>query len=127
EARTSLQQDIRKELDERFRPELINRIDHLCIFEPLTKDVIGQIVDKELIELTNRVKEQHGIILSRDKNLVPHLVTKIDARFGARTVRQCIQSHVENRIAERLTKKDKLTHLRIDVRSAGVTVTKAKG
>ncbi len=126
EAHTSLRLDIRKELDERFRPELINRIDHLCVFEPLTKEVIGHIVKKELAELVSRVKEQHGVIISTDKKLIPLLVEKIDPRFGARTVRQCIQSHVETCLADRLTKKDRPTHLRIDVRHAAIAVTKAK-
>lgn len=126
DARATLFDDIRKELDERFRPELINRIDHVCLFEPLREDVIIQIIEKELSELCSRLNEQQDIHVEVTPRVVTHLVKYIDSRFGARTVRQCIQTHVETKIADRLTKKDRPQRLKLDIKDTNVIVTKSR-
>jgi len=125
EAKTTLHHDIRKELDERFRPELVNRIDHLCIFDPLGKEIVEQILEKELNELCARVAAQHGIVVTIGKRLIPHLLKHIDLRFGARTIRQCIQTHVETCLSDRLTKKDRPARLTLNVKNEVITATHA--
>ncbi|MBI2475520.1 ATP-dependent Clp protease ATP-binding subunit [Candidatus Uhrbacteria bacterium] len=120
----SLHEDIRKELDDRFRPELINRIEMLCIFDSLSNSVLTQIIEKELKELVARVKEQQAISLSFNTRLAEHLSQNLDARLGARSVRQKIQTEVETKIAERLIKKDRPERLHIDVKNEKIIVKK---
>lgn len=101
-----LSDDIDQELKERFRPELLNRIDHTCVFEPLSTSVLTDIIQKQLKELTERVYER-GIQLSITDVVTDYLVKKLDPKSGARSVRQVIQSDIESLLAERLLKQDK--------------------
>ncbi|MBI4714216.1 ATP-dependent Clp protease ATP-binding subunit [Candidatus Uhrbacteria bacterium] len=124
--RASLYQDIRKELEERFRPEFVNRIETMCIFESLPKSVLTRIIEKELNELIERMKEQHTIALSVDPELATHLSQSLDPRLGARSVRQKIQTDVETKIAERLAKKDRPSKLCVEIKNGMVCVIKVK-
>jgi ATP-dependent Clp protease ATP-binding subunit ClpC len=124
DAKTSLHQDIRKELEERFRPEFVNRIETLCIFDSLPSSVLTQIIEKELKELVLRVKEQQAISLSFHTKLADHLSKSLDTRLGARSVRQKIQTEVETKIAERMAKKDRPSRLHVDVKNEKITVKK---
>ncbi|MCR4314437.1 MAG: ATP-dependent Clp protease ATP-binding subunit, partial [Candidatus Uhrbacteria bacterium] len=87
----SLNQDLRTELEARFRPELLNRIDHTCIFQPLAENILEQIVEKQLTELVLRLKDQ-GLSLNIHKSLAPHIRAKLEPKFGARHVRMVIQN-----------------------------------
>jgi ATP-dependent Clp protease ATP-binding subunit ClpC len=98
--------DIEKELRERFRPELLNRIDHTCVFNPLSNEVLSEICRKQLNEFSTRMMEQ-GVHLSIPDVVTRHLIEKLDAKSGARSVRQLIQTHVESILAERLLKQEK--------------------
>ncbi|MBT5807988.1 ATP-dependent Clp protease ATP-binding subunit [Candidatus Uhrbacteria bacterium] len=120
-----LNQDLRKELEERFRPELVNRIDHTCIFQPLKKATLHAICKKQLSELTARLKNQ-GLHLKIHKDLAPHITSLADPNYGARTIRQHIQKEIEHKIAERLTKKDRPKRLNIRLKNKRVVVTKTK-
>lgn len=119
----SMNQDLRAELEERFRPELLNRIDHTCIFQPLAELVLEQIVEKQLAELALRLKMQ-GLTLEIHKSLAPHIRAKLEPKFGARHVRTVIQNEIEHKIAERLSKKDQPSALSVGLKGKTVIVTK---
>lgn len=120
-----LNQDLRKELEERFRPELVNRIDHTCVFQPLKEDVLHAITQKQIDELVARLLDQ-GLSLNVDKPVIKHIASLSDPTYGARNIRQTIQQQIEHKIAERLTKKDNPSALNIKVKSKKIHVTKAK-
>lgn len=121
----TLNQDLRTELEQRFRPELLNRIDHTCIFQPLAEPVLEQIVEKQLAELIGRLKNQ-GLSLDIHKSLAPHIRAKLEPKFGARHVRTLIQNEIEHKIAERLSKKDQPSALSVGLKGKTVTVTGVK-
>ena len=84
-----------------FRPEFVNRIDHVVYFQPLSKTAIRQICQKELKELTQRegfVKKE--LQLQFSEALVDHL-SKIgfDERYGARPLQRAIDQTLINPIA----------------------------
>ncbi len=118
-----LNQDLRKELEERFRPEMLNRIDHVCVFQPLSQKTLEQICNKQMKELVNRMQFK-GINLAVQKQIMPFIAKLADTRYGARNIRQHIQSHVETKIAERLTKKDNPDKLSVTLKGGKVVVTK---
>ncbi len=120
-----LNEDVRRELEERFRPELLNRIDHVCVFDPLSTEALKQIFDKQLLEMITRVK-QNGVTLSVDKAVFGHLSKHLNPKHGARTIRQTIQKHIETRIAERLTKADRPKRLHVSLKGKNITVAKAR-
>ncbi|OGL69754.1 hypothetical protein A3C09_00285 [Candidatus Uhrbacteria bacterium RIFCSPHIGHO2_02_FULL_47_44] len=117
--------DIEQDLKERFRPELLNRIDHTCVFNPLSTDVLSEICRKQLNELSARMGEQ-GISLSIPDVVTRHLIEKLDPKSGARSVRQLIQSHVESVLAERLLKQDKTKKFTFTIEKRQLAIRKAK-
>ncbi len=102
--------DLRRELEESFRPELLNRIDHVCLFQPLQTDSLTAIAEKMLTELTRRLQSQ-TIQLTIAKEVAAHLAQAANQRHGARDLRRLIETQVESLIADALlgqTKKPKL-------------------
>ncbi len=121
----SLTQDLRTELEERFRPELLNRIDHTCLFQPLEGSVLERIVEKQLRELVARLLTQ-GLTITFHEDLIAHLRKQADPRFGARHIRTLIAREVEYKIAERLSKKDQPAKLAIGLKGETIIVTKGR-
>ena len=58
---------VMKDVREHFRPEFINRIDEIIVFNPLTKDAIGHILDKIIHQIEDRLKDVNIIIKLTDK------------------------------------------------------------
>jgi len=91
---------------ENFKPEFINRIDELIIFNPLTKDVQYKIVDKLLNELKERLVEKnyHFEFTDRLKDYI--LESAYDVTYGARPLKRFIQHHLESVIARKIVNDD---------------------
>lgn len=121
----TLTSDIKAELEERLRPELINRLDHVCIFQPLTEQVLHDICRKQLKELEGRLADQ-GLDVDIHENLVPHLVALADPAYGARNIRGQIQTNIEHKIADRLSKNDRPKALRVRFLNKNIVVTKPR-
>ena len=79
---------VMNELKNTFRPELINRIDEIIIFNSLKKDNIGDIVDKIIRELNNRLSQSylHVEITDSAKNKI--VDEAYDPRYGARPIKR---------------------------------------
>ncbi len=91
-----------EEVKRTFKPEFLNRIDDIIVFKPLTRENLVQIVDLEIKEVTNRLKEQDiKIELSQDASEL--LVEKgFDPVFGARPLKRTIQRYLEDPLAEEI-------------------------
>ncbi|MFA6217378.1 MAG: ATP-dependent chaperone ClpB [Candidatus Omnitrophota bacterium] len=79
-----------------FRPEFLNRIDEIIIFNPLGKEEVGKIVDIELEPIIRRLANQ-GIRLEvtrKAKDFLAH--NGFDINFGARPLKRTIQKHIQN-------------------------------
>lgn len=97
-----LREKILKALEERFRPEFLNRLDETIIFNALTHDNISRIVDIQLSEIRGRLAEK-GIGLTLLAGAKHYLArTGYDPNFGARPLKRLIQSKILNTIAERM-------------------------
>jgi ATP-dependent Clp protease ATP-binding subunit ClpC len=95
-------QTIQEALKRAFRPELLNRIDEVIIFDPLTKDQIKQIVDLLMKEVQKRLEEKRvRVELTEDAR--EWLAEKgYDRVYGARPLRRLVQRTVENPLARKL-------------------------
>ncbi len=97
-------QEVLSELKDNMRPEFLNRIDHIIIFNALNQVHIRKIVKTHLEELEKRLKDQ-GYGLEVDPKAINVLATKgFDPEYGARPVRRVIQELVEDEIAEDILK-----------------------
>jgi ATP-dependent Clp protease ATP-binding subunit ClpB len=85
-----------------FRPEFINRIDDLVVFEPLSQSQIGEIAKLQLAELNTRLAEQ-DLVLELDDKALEHIVAAgYDPVYGARPLKRAFQRLVEDPLANGL-------------------------
>ena len=86
-------------LKEFFKPEFLNRLDDILIFDVLSKENIEKIVRLQVSDVANRLLEK-DIILNVDDEAVSYIADKsFDPKFGARPIRRYIQSHILNKVA----------------------------
>ncbi len=86
-----------------FRPEFINRIDDIIVFQMLTKDEIKQIAALMINEVKTRIKTNMGIDLTlTDAALDKIAETGYDKVYGARPLRRTIQSDIEDLLADKI-------------------------
>ncbi len=98
----NLQGSIEKALREFFRPEFLNRIDEIVIFEPLTQAELDQIVTILVAEVQERLAER-GIEFELTEAAKKELAREgYDPAFGARPLRRTLQRRVENELAKRV-------------------------
>ena len=83
-----------------FRPEFINRIDEVLLFNKLDKTSIRGIVDIQLENVNKRLKERKRMIIVEDAAKDFLMEKGYNPAFGARPLKRTIQSEIENRIAQ---------------------------
>lgn len=114
-ARTAAADAARK----RLPPELWNRLDERCTFEPLKPEDVTRIASLLLEQSSDRLLRERGIRFSAEPGVVHHLVEHggFDVALGARPMRQTVQRLVEGPIAERILGGDFVQgdNLRIDL------------
>ena len=85
-----------------FKPEFINRIDEIVMFNPLGAAEIRKIVHLQLETLEERVLRR-GYHLEWDESVEAHIAQAgFDPAFGARPIRRCIQNEVENELSRQM-------------------------
>ena len=100
--KTKMRTDVMHEVERHFRPEFLNRIDELVIFNPLEKADIAKIVRLQLKEVFQRVRER-GIQIEIAEDAIEFLMLKgFDADYGARPMRRAIERHIEDPLAEKI-------------------------
>ena len=91
-----------EEVQKTFRPEFINRIDEILIFEKLTKKDIEGILEIQIDTLNNLMNEKH-INLKLDSKARSWLTEKgFDPTYGARPLKRVIQNYIQNPLAEKI-------------------------
>lgn len=95
-----IKDQVLKDLREKFRPEFLNRVDKIIVFKPLTEGGVEKIVELQIKELTERLKDKN-ITFSLDRWARAWLAKKAySPDQGARAVRKLIQELVENPLAQ---------------------------
>jgi ATP-dependent Clp protease ATP-binding subunit ClpB len=89
-----------------FKPEFLNRIDHIIMFEPLTSVQLRQVVDLQLAEVLDQLKEENVELEVGDdaKNWLAE--NGYDPAFGARPLKRLIQSEILDRVAIAMLKRE---------------------
>ena len=94
-----------------FKPEFINRIDEIVVFNPLNKEVQVKIVEKMLKDLKQRLKYQ-DIDMEFTKNINEYVIENgFNIEFGARPIKRFIQKHIETFLAEKIIKDEIKPHI----------------
>ena len=97
---------IEENLKQVFRPEFLNRIDEIIVFDPLTKQELLQIVDLMLKDTSNALKERN-ISLNVSNSAKEFILAKgTNLKYGARPLRRAIQRYVEDEISEMILRTE---------------------
>jgi ATP-dependent Clp protease ATP-binding subunit ClpC len=89
-------------LKQTFRPEFLNRIDDIVIFQPLTQDDLKKIIDMLILEVEKRLADR-DIKLDLDDEARAWLLKEgYDPAYGARPLRRAIQRYVENSLSSKI-------------------------
>ncbi len=95
-----LEERVREELKRYFRPEFINRLDHVIVFKPLKKEHMKQIVEIMIKKLGSRLKDKK-VELVITEQAKEYLVERgHDPIFGARPLRRLIEREIETPLAK---------------------------
>lgn len=105
-SKTFNKEKIESSLRETFRPEFLNRVDEIVIFDSLTENELIQIVDIMLAD-TNRALEDKNISLIVSDNAKKYLMHKgTDLKYGARPLRRAIQRYIEDELSEKVLRQE---------------------
>ena len=91
---------VHQDLQAHFRPEFLNRLDEIILFKPLTKENIGMIVDLQIKELNQLLKDQE-LSLELTPAAKNHIIEGgYDPVYGARPLKRYLQKNVETLTAK---------------------------
>ncbi|CAM2886104.1 ATP-dependent chaperone ClpB [Salinicoccus roseus] len=97
---------VMKEVHQHFKPEIINRMDDIVIFSPLSRENMKLITDKLINDLNRRLTDQHMTVEVTDA--VKDWISEeaYEPQFGARPLKRFIQRHIETPLARKLIEAD---------------------
>jgi ATP-dependent Clp protease ATP-binding subunit ClpC len=113
-----MKNDVMIEVERYFRPEFLNRVDELVVFNPLTHADLSKIVHLQLSDVQKRLVEK-GVHLELDQAAIDFLIGKgFSEDYGARPLRRAIERFIEDPLSERLLRHGITGPAPIEVRVA---------
>jgi ATP-dependent Clp protease ATP-binding subunit ClpB len=91
--------EVLEDVRQYFRPEFVNRVDEILVFDPLSRDQIAEIVDIQLRTLRDRLAERKLTLTLTDQAREYLANAGYDPAFGARPLKRVIQREVQDRLA----------------------------
>ncbi|KIL45669.1 ATP-dependent chaperone ClpB [Jeotgalibacillus soli] len=124
EVLSAVRDQVMAELRRHFRPELLNRIDDIVLFKPLSTQHMSGIVQKLVNELSTRLSEQHINLVVSDEAAAFIAEAAYDPAFGARPLKRYIQRELETVLAKELIKGKIQSHqtVYVELGNNGLTV-----
>ncbi|MGL4632845.1 MAG: type VI secretion system ATPase TssH, partial [Leadbetterella sp.] len=115
EAHTELLENMKKVI----RPEFLNRIDEIVLFDPLGKTDIRHIVELQMDEIKKRLQNQN-ITLEATDRILDHVTSQsYDVSFGARPLKRFLQKTILNQLSKYIingsVSKDKIILADLDI------------
>ncbi len=96
--------EVEMELKAHFKPEFLNRIDEIVMFNSLDNQVVYKIIDKFIAQLSKRL-EQQNISVKVSEGAKEEIAREgFDPTFGARPLKRFIQGHIETLVAKEMIK-----------------------
>ncbi len=106
---------VHKILKQSFRPEFLNRLDEVVIFEPLSKSQIKEIVDLILSGLAKRLEEKQIGLTVTDRAKDEIVEQGYDVAFGARPLKRFIQREIETKVAKAILSGGVMPNITLEI------------
>ena len=101
--REEMRERVENELRRAFRPELLNRIDEVIIFESLSRESLSRIASLLLSDLSDRVENQ-GFFIEFDSSVTDLILSESREEYGARPLKRAVTKTVETPLAHAILK-----------------------
>ena len=108
-----------KELTNYFRPEFINRIDEVIVFNSLDKNSVSMILDKIIHEIELRLSNLNIHITITDKARKNLIDEGYDINFGARPLKRCVSRIIESKLAKMIINNEIKINSNIEIDYTG--------
>ena len=96
------EEKVMDELKQTFRPEFINRIDEIVIFNSLSKTVVYDILNKLIKEIEERLSDKKLKLLITDKAKEYIINNAYNEQYGARPIKRFVSRNIENLLARKI-------------------------
>ncbi len=96
-----MKHDLIQNVKKYFKPEFLNRLDEILIFNSLTQEDLYKIVDLQLVDLKNNLSKKNNVLKVTSTAKKALLIDGSHREWGARPLRRLIQNEIENEIASR--------------------------
>lgn len=97
---------VMKEVEKEFRPEFLNRLTKIVVFNSLDEKSLNKIFDLELKTLRDQVKSQNKLNIKVSKEAKNLIISKCDPKYGARSLKRLINEYVLNEICKKMLQED---------------------
>ena len=108
-----------------FKPEFVNRIDEIVIFNPLDSKVIKDIANKFLNQLINRMKENDVELTISNKAMDNIIKEGFDETYGARPMKRHIQREIESKLARFVLENPNAKKIEVDFENDNYIIKEA--
>ena len=110
-----IRDDVMAEVERHFRPEFLNRVDELVVFNALNLEDLKRIVHLQLDEVLSRARTR-GLELELDEKAIRFLIEKgFNQDYGARPLRRAIERYIEDPLAEEVLRLGEEADLSVDI------------
>ena len=115
---------VHNELRATFKPEFLNRIDEIIIFDSLSEEVIYEILDKIILELENRLKNSKIKLELTEKAKKFIVDSAYNSAYGARPIKRFVTEKIETLIAKKIINDElKNNNIKIDIGDNGLMIS----
>ncbi len=101
-ASADLSKSVRRAVTKQFRPEFVNRLDEIIVFQPLELAALTEIARLHLRDLSRRLEKQGHSVVFHEEVAQEAAARGYDRRYGARSVRRLIEKEIGSRVAEQI-------------------------
>lgn len=92
--------DLEEELRDRLKPEIIQRLDKICVFSPLLLEALTEIVDREIQKVSDRLKQNRKLRLIKTAGTAKILASAIKENEGGRGARRIVEEKITSPLSE---------------------------
>ncbi|MBD3250974.1 AAA domain-containing protein, partial [Candidatus Uhrbacteria bacterium] len=118
---SAFEEQVQQELKERFRPELLNRLDRIAVFQPLEKTHLKEITKRELDGAFSRVQAAQQVACHAGDDVLDWLLNQpMPETEGARAARRIVEQEITDLIGRILTKQPKKRTIRLKATKKGL-------
>lgn len=115
---------VRKAVESEFRPEFVNRIDQLVIFNELSTDVLHNVIAKEIDEATVRIKARGYTLEKPTDEILAHIANMSDAsKYGAREIQRIVGTNILELLAEKILASSESKELALAIEGGKLVVS----